>query len=377
MRVKLFPTDVWGCGHYRMAWPTFAVAEQGLLDASIIEPSKRHIAMNLDPYTGEATWEQFPVEAGDVAVFQRSTTRFLPSAMRLLQSRGVAVVVDMDDDLANVHPRNATWLATHPRSTSGIAALHDWRIAEECCGIADLVTVTTDRLAQKYAPHGRVAVLPNCVPEDYLSIPHVDSARVGWAGSMEIHPDDIQVTGSTIARLMQRGVEFCVVGPVRPEDDDEDQERGPLARALGLPKDPPSTGAVEFPRYPETIAQFGIGIAPLKLSVFNQAKSWLKPLEYSAVGVPWVASPTQPYLAFAAEGCGLIAYKPKDWERLLRQLVRDEHTRVEMSEAGREVARRWTYEGNAWRWAEAWEQARVNRQKAGPGGRPVARIQSS
>jgi glycosyltransferase involved in cell wall biosynthesis len=358
MIVKVFPTDVWGVGHYRMAWPTFAVAEQGLMNASIIEPAKRKIGLDLDRH-GQPLMEHFPVDSGDVIVFHRPTPSFLPGAMRLLQARGVAVVVDMDDDLANVHPRNLSWLATHPKTSS----FHSWVTADEACELADMVTVTTPRLAHRYGSHGRVAILPNCVPENYLDIKHEDSARVGWAGSMMVHPDDLQSTGAAIARLVQWGAEFCVVGPVTDEEE-PGPGRGPLARALGLPQDPPSTGPVEFARYPETIAQIGIGIAPLKMTAFNEAKSWLKPMEYSAVGVPWVGSPTQAYRAYHAEGCGLIASKPRDWERTLRALVRDEGRRLDLSAAGREVAARWTYEGNAWRWAEVWEQAAANRRAA-------------
>jgi glycosyltransferase involved in cell wall biosynthesis len=241
--------------------------------------------------------------------------------------------------------------------------MHSWVNAEESCRIADLVTVSTPRLAKRYGAHGRVALLPNCVPEEYLTIEHEDSDRIVWAGSMQVHPDDIQMTGAAIARLMRWGAEFCVVGPVNYEDS-PDEERGPVARALGLATNPLSTGSVEFPRYPKTIAQFGIGIAPLKLSAFNQAKSWLKPLEYSSVGVPWVGSPTEAYLAYQAEGCGLIASRPKEWERTLRTLVKDKPMRLDMSAAGREVAARWTYEGNAWRWAEVWERAAANRRAA-------------
>jgi glycosyltransferase involved in cell wall biosynthesis len=241
-----------------------------------------------------------------------------------------------------VHPSNPSWLMMHPKSRNG----HSWHHAAESCQLADLVTVTTDQLARRYGAHGRVRVIPNCVPAEYLTIEHVDSPDIGWAGSVQTHPDDLQQVGPAIARLVQAGYTFKHVGATEQ-----------LAKALGLPRTPLSTGPVEFARYPATIAQFGIGIAPLAMTRFNQAKSWLKPLEYAATGVPWVGSPTEDYLKLHGHGCGLIAERPKDWERLLKRLANDEERRVELSAAGREVAGRWTVEGNAWRWAEAWADA--------------------
>lgn len=342
MKVRTFPLDVWGCGHFRAYWPGEAVAEQCGVDARTVEPDKRRVGLELDRQ-GRAVAERFPLDEGDVAVFQRPTHSFMPTAIRLLQKRGVAVVIDMDDDLANIHPSNPAWLMYHPKSRNG----HSWHNAAESCRAADLVTVTTPQLARRYAPHGRVRVLPNMVPARYLTLDHEDSTTVGWAGNMQTHPDDLQQVGPAIARLVASGGRFVMVGDPRG-----------VGRALGLGKDPASTGPVEFERYAVTLAAtLGVGIAPLALTEFNQAKSRLKPLEYAACGIPWVGSPTEDYLAFHREGCGLIAEKRRDWEKILKRLTRDEQWRLELSARGREVAARCTYEGTAHLWAEAWSAA--------------------
>ena len=71
-----------------------------------------------------------------------------------------------------------------------------------------------------------------------------------------------------------------------------------------------------------------------------------------------------PYREFHSYGAGLLAARPKEWERLLTALVHDGERRRHLSAVGREVARQHTYERNAWRWAEAWEQAALNRASA-------------
>lgn len=343
MRVWVYPLDSWGCGHYRMYWPACAVAELDLPDVRPVPvtPDRRRVAIHFDP-SGRVARDEFPAEEGDVVLFQRPTGSWMPGLVDALQARGVAVVVDMDDDLSALHPSNAAFVNMHPRSTSP----HSWHTAAETCRRAALVTVTTPALADRYGAHGRVRVLPNVVPAEYLDVDHVDSADIGWAGVVHTHPDDLQQVGGAVARLVTRGATFRTVG-----------DPTGVGRALGLPRDPPSTGNVAIYQYPATVAELGIGIAPLALTRFNDAKSRLKPLEYAALGVPWVGSPAADYRAFHAEGTGLLAERPRDWERTLRRLTADRSLRVEMSEAGRDVARRHTFEATAWRWAEAWADA--------------------
>lgn len=91
--------------------------------------------------------------------------------------------------------------------------------------------------------------------------------------------------------------------------------------------------------------------------------SWLKPLEAMAAGVPVICSPSPEYRRLVAQGAGVLAAKPKDWERALRRARSDEGWRAEQVEAGRAVAARWTYEAHGWRWAEVWEMAAAHRRK--------------
>lgn len=343
MRVVLFPLDVWGCGRYRMFWPAAAAAGKvDGVDVEIVKPERRSVTIHLGA-NGLVKSEEFDVGEGDVAVFQRPSATFMPQVIQLLQARGVGVCIDMDDDLAMLHPKNIAWMGFHPKTRNG----HSWETAAESCRIADMMVVTTPQLARRYGNHGRVAVIPNMVPERYLDIPHRDSTDIGWAGSVQSHPDDLQVTGSSIAQIVNsRLAVFRTVG-----------DQTEVAEVLGLREKPPGPGPVEIEQYPVEVAEFGIGIAPLAMTKFNQAKSRLKGLEYSALGVPWVGSPTEDYKLLHAEGAGLLAERPKEWSRHLRTLIRDDSMRRDMSAAGREVAARMTFERNWHLWVEAWRAA--------------------
>jgi len=100
---------------------------------------------------------------------------------------------------------------------------------------------------------------------------------------------------------------------------------------------------------------------PLRDSNFNRSKSWLKGLEYAALGVPFVASPTKPYQKLAELGCGDVV-RPTTrstdaWQRALMRYVEDEEYRRLRAEEGRIQARSMTIEGHAEEWLQAWSNA--------------------
>jgi hypothetical protein len=101
-----------------------------------------------------------------------------------------------------------------------------------------------------------------------------------------------------------------------------------------------------------------VGIIPLAATAFNTAKSRLKGIEHFAAKVPWVASPRAEYRKLVREsGAGLLADTPKQWYELTKRLLTDDVFRKEQVEAGSHYVQDQTYQAQAWRWAEAWEQA--------------------
>jgi len=59
---------------------------------------------------------------------------------------------------------------------------------------------------------------------------------------------------------------------------------------------------VPFQEYPQYLANFDVGIAPIVNSSFNRGKSNLKILETGAHGIPAVASKVAPYARFIDHG---------------------------------------------------------------------------
>lgn len=359
-RVKVFPADLGGCGYYRMTWPARALLAEGC-DIDLVmpdEPDERQIQAQWvrNSHGHDTLLGVAPVDA-DVVVIQRPLSDTLAHAVPMLQAQGVKVVVEIDDDFHSISRRNTSWAAVQPhldpRRHKG------WLAA--ACHHADWVVASTPALAARYGAHGRVSVVRNRVPAWYLDIEHrshvgvTDDVMVGWSGSVDTHPDDLQVTGGGVAKAVRStGARFVVVGTGKG-----------VRRNLGLSVEPTACGWLPIEQYPVAMSQIDIGIVPLELTDFNAAKSSLKMMEMAALGAVPVVSPTPENLRLWGEAVGIVADNPRRWEGIVKRLVVDGDYRAELAGRSREVMRRHTIEGNADEWLAAWtaplraEKARV------------------
>lgn len=368
MKIVAYPADKNGCGYLRLIWPCEVLREQGI-DVEVVETKDRHLRINYDQ--GKIVSVDSP--DCDVVMFQRVCDRRLLDVIKFLrEKRGIAVVVDVDDDLSAIHPANPAWQMLDPNrakretdlalrmgkikldqadyvySTLMDTYKSSWLNLIEACKLATLVTVSTPGLLRRYAAHGRGMVVSNYIPDHYFTAEHTDNDVIGWPAALLSHPNDPPAVGNAIARLVSEGVTFATMG--NPPEG--------VGRYFGMNSDPVDYGAnVEVHDWHQAVAQLGIGIAPLADTRFNMSKSWLKPLEMSAVGVPWVASPRDEYKKINKMGAGILADKPKVWYRELRRLVDDPHLRNDLAAAGRDVAWQLRLSSNAYHWAEAWDLA--------------------
>lgn len=357
MRVRVHAADEGGCGWYRLRYPAQVAAANGvdveLRDAIPGLVAEDHSTGRLHVHAIHESYD------ADVAVFQRPLKREVLETMAALQKAGVAVVVDMDDDFHALPKGHGA-----RRDTAGLANPDANRLwLRRACEGADLVTVSTPALAERYGAHGRVRVLPNCVPEAMLTVEGKGWAdgflRVGWTGSTETHVGDLDVTGGGVGEAMAGCADrarFHVVGTGRG-----------VREGLGLEAEPSATGWVAFDRYPREYARLDIALVPLAPNRFNDAKSWLKGLEAAALGVPFIASPVADYRRLNREGAGWLVEEPTAWRRAVECMVTDGDLRAAQAAQGRSVAARWTYEKRWGGWAEAWADAVENRQRARKG----------
>ena len=351
MKVKCYPSDATGSGQYRLQFPAAAAAAIGCDvtcssgkdgDGIPIERSMRDNIQYIRPQPTDA----------DVFVLQRPADENVLALIPSIQRAGIAVVVEVDDDLSCLPTTHPAHRILHPK----LSPRANWRNVEQACRIADLVTVSTPALAERYGKHGRVMVLENCIPERLLQMPRLsDGNTVGWSGFTPTHPGDLRATGGGVAEAVRKGARYLQVGPATG-----------VKEQLCLDGYPEATGALpNIEDYYMALGRLDVGICPLLDTAFNHAKSWLKPLEMAARGVVPVMSPVREYAGIHEEGIGRLAGRGRDWRAKITDLLENDDVRQTYIGVGYEVARRWTIEGNAEYWIAAWEQALKNRHAAG------------
>lgn len=245
------------------------------------------------------------------------------------------LVWETDDDLWTIDPTNVRAARTFTPELL--------RAVEHCASTAHMVTVTTEPLAEvmrQFNPN--VHVIPNHIDGALLEVERKRAKKltVGWAGG-DSHKRDMTMIAPYIRRFLDRNpsVDFHMIGmDYRGEMKIRGRFTGWSSRLIS---------------YYASI-DFDIGIAPLIPSKFNRSKSPIKALEYSALGIPVIASDVGPYREFVLDGVtGFLVKHDHEWERRLRELTYDHDMRAEMGAKAREHARgRSMNEG--WR---LWEQA--------------------
>ncbi|MFM8413713.1 MAG: glycosyltransferase [Planctomycetota bacterium] len=323
------PTSV---GHvYRVEHPVAALAAAGWRAS--------WLAAN-DPQAAERA------EAADlVVVFRAAWSERLAEVADRCRARGTPFAYDVDDlifDQSLMADGSIAVLAAMPehdrRQFIASAAGHRATLER-----ADAAILSTQPLAAAAAAHCRATfVLPNALgpaleaaaAEARATVAKASAAdgrpRLVFASGTPSHARDFQMAAEGIAEVFAR----------RPE---------PLLVMLGhidaslYPCLQPFADRIEtrpvvpLPQVFAEVARCDVNLAPLELgNRFCEGKSAVRCLFAAAVGVPTVASPTQPLRQAVVDGeTGLLATTAADWADRLERLVADAALRDRLGAAAR------------------------------------------
>jgi hypothetical protein len=262
----------------------------------------------------------------DVLLVQRDAfpAAHLDAALARAAREGTRVVAEVDDDFFSVAARER--LARAEYAPERLAAV------QAVVRGADAVVTSTEPLRAVLAAEGIDAVLvPNAVqPGLWGTAPATPDAegprRVLYMGSAT-HGGDLDLLRAAFDGFTDddgRDVRIEVVGVT--DTDDAWYDRLPL----------PDGGT----HYPEFVAflranahRWSAGVAPLTDEPFNDAKSDLKFLEYSMLGLPFVGSDRPSYAGVDAHGGLLVPDDAAAWRVALLTAFREADTRVTAAQA--------------------------------------------
>jgi glycosyltransferase involved in cell wall biosynthesis len=313
-----------GCGFYRIILPLSELAKHGW----------------------RTTWRAGvpPQAANDyrLIVAQRLDKQEALPIWRNLRLRH-RLIYETDDDIFSV-PEDRWKHATYPQHVMQ-------SIVEHAAQIADVMTVSTEPLAEVYRDKGipDVRVLPNCIPGGVLDIERLHHHRklvVGYTAGGSHGPDLLMIAPVLRDFLDKRGKKAML----HLMGSNFTSEIGRRCRYSDWVQ--ADLGLDYYRRF-----DFDIGLAPLRGTVFDQSKSAIKALEYMALGIPVLASDATPYRGIVQSGVnGYLCKDEADWTRRLEELANDPDARRELGERGREMARSHTIEANWQRWADTYRE---------------------
>lgn len=287
----------------------------------------------------------------DVVLMQRLMHDGLADNIKKAQSVGQVIINDVDDWYWGLDPTNMAWKASHPKHNKQ----ENTNFYRQIIGASALVTTSTPFLYEKMSKWNKnVLLLPNTVDTQAFSKhDHTknEDVVIGWVGSTAHRSGDLQTLRGILPTTQNTTTHVSYLHGGYHKD-------APLfASEAGLPNELVKVLPACDPQNYPSLLQMDVGLAPLRDTPFNHAKSEIKLLEYSACGIPWVASALPSYASLRNDfGCGRVASRPRDWIRHLNELIGSRALRQEEGERLYELVKSRDVRAGGDRWNEVLAQ---------------------
>ena len=316
LAVAALAADEYGCGHYRVINPIKTLAACG-------------VRAELFSTVNVAQLGEF-----NVILAQRQVHPNVRKALEQLAQRGKLIVTEIDDILERTHPSNPAYSFYHngtPDLMNYLAIL----------GNSNGLICSTEALRDHYmSRNANSIVIPNVIDYNLRTWPVYEpptdgTIKIGWTGSTS-HVVDLDMIGPVIKTLMDKYSHLRYT-----HYSNRDMLETWVAK-WGIDLDRCDfIEPVDFAKYPSNLAKFDIGIAPLMMegfaSTFNRCRSYLKPMEYNAVGIPFVATNQASYIRYVqGGGQGFTVGPTSEWIDKLSLLIEDNDLRLAMGAKGLE-----------------------------------------
>ena len=266
------------------------------------------------------------VREADVIVF--GSVQTIPALSTIYSIRDAypdkIIVCETDDDVTDAPVYN-------PASQSYTPGSEVMGIALQQMKDADALIVSTPYLKEVYSEFcDTIHVAQNSIDTEHwgkATRKNHGGIRIGWAGGAS-HDEDLRI----LLPVMDK------VGAACPEAKWVFVHgAAPFLRGRPDVECVDAWGRID--RYPKFLAHqgFTIGVAPLVDNKFNRAKSNLRWLEYSALGIPTVASNVGHFAETIKTGHdGFLAEDEDQFAAHIIELIRSKELRAKISKAAKE-----------------------------------------
>jgi glycosyltransferase involved in cell wall biosynthesis len=336
MKVFMMDGPLMGCNYVRLLLPMWANGWDG-----------NYVGLNSPTKTVDMCAKS--IEEADVVVFHRPENHLWHKVALECKRAGKKIVFDNDDTfkLDTYHPFYAI---SGKKFKKNVKMKND--LIYNFIHNSDLVTTTTDFLAEEYKSHNdNVLVLPNCVnPMDWGEPERNegDVIRIGLTGSVS-YAHDFEVIGKLIQELGKRDdVKIILFGQNsigKAQNKLLTKDERALERRI-LKKELAFWGGIKniehFPwcpmhEYFDTLneTKMDLMLIPRRDNNFNKAKSNVKYLEASMLEIPCIMSKfkdgNSPYEKdIDGENGILVKNTLAEWRDAVNKLIDDKKLRRKM-----------------------------------------------
>jgi len=265
----------------------------------------------------------------DVIIIQRGALDIETSKILLKKCKynNIKVIYELDDDLFSLDENHVSYAFFKNRIDAMKYLIKN----------SDLVTVSTNTLAERFRDMNNTSVVQNYLVNELKPMKDIKTAHktnsidIGYFGTLT-HDDDLLMMRDPLCNIIKKfkekyGIEvkFHIIGGMNQETEES------WFTKVKVPHD--ATDFVSFMNFIKGNVNCDIMVAPLKNTIFNEAKSELKYIEYTALGVPGVYSDLPPYNSVVKDGFnGLLAKNSAEWELKLEKLILDQNLRIKIVE---------------------------------------------
>ena len=258
----------------------------------------------------------------DIVIIQRDALeeKNAEYIVNICKNNNIKLIYEIDDDLINIDE-------THP---DYIEFIEKKETIKYLVSHADIVTVSSNNLKEKLVKfNSNIKVIKNSL-NDMLNLKNEatskhDTVKIGYMGTFT-HKKDIKVVEKAIENVKNyfnkkgKKVVFETVGV----SDDKIKCATPINIPFKYSKYP------YFIKWLKRIIDWDIAIAPLEYNNINQAKSEIKYLEYSSLGIAGIYTNFGSYsetINNNKNGILVNSNTTEEWESALKTLIENENLR--------------------------------------------------
>lgn len=328
-----------GCAWYRCVLPGTELEKRGWVCGVGIP------GYNEKDGFGMVTGANKAIHGWDIIVMKLVMHRDVLTNMDRAAELGQKVVVDVDDFFDGLAPTNRAFDTTDPNNSPD----NNREIYAEIIRKSFAVICSTQFLFDYYSKiHKNVFLVRNAIDLNrYRRKNHMMNnyrkTTIGWVGATPWRSGDLEeLSGFLNNYLIANNFDFHHSGHTT---------NAPTAASqLMIDQNRVSTmNLAPISDYPKLFEKIDIGIVPLRDITFNQAKSYIKGLEYVAAGIPFVASPSPEYKFLFDAGIGRIANTPEEWMYHFDEL-RNRKMRRDESQENLELVKQFSIEAQGDNW---------------------------